>query len=784
MKTDFKKININIQKRMRHIIKNWSRLHTIILFFSLFFFVIIKTLFSYTVMDYGFYKWLADNQQIWKFSVPLNRWTIYWSWKSQSILATSLNLYDISIDPQMEWDKQKLADFLTNLVYSEICENKSYNICYTNFTRFMRVLEVPDFNDSEEYIKNAISESIVSDIMRTKVTSVMIDRQLNEEQIEQLNNLNITWIYPWDNYLYVNPEEFNNENDNNITNISRITWVNEETFKHLTRKRNLRYVPIYRKLSINGSDFVNNYLDEEWEALKRWLISEEESISNFIILSPNPSRYYPEWDVASQVTWFVDSSWVGHYWIEWYYNDILKWNNWEIISTKDIQWRMINPTDLDTENLIWEWVEIHTTIDRNIQKKVEEILAKWVENYRANRWRVVVMDPKTWNVLAMANYPTYDVNNYWDVYELERIREDDYENPSKDLLGYPIYVEDRKNWIEFIFNGKKIFLREASRDELSDRALVKYKYKNDYGAQVYTNHVISSLYEAGSIIKPLTVAIWLDSWEIDENSMYQDDWFLTIDNFKISNVSDRCLWYQTFSNALRWSCNVWMIRIVQKVWKTLMHQYLEKFWIWFKTWIELSWETASRMQPWENWSQAWLLTRSYGLWLSVTQMQVAAAYNVLANGWIFVKPKIIDKIVYPDGRVVNFKTEEQRRVIKESSAQKVTQMLYDWTHSWWWAAEQWAIDDYRFALKSWTAQIAYMWGYETWVWSTVASFAWYWPIEDPRFVMVVSLERPRTSVYGWSTSSKIWQDIWNYLVDYFEIPKRDYQFNNFYRNEE
>lgn len=783
MKKKFK-INWDLVYKLKLLLKNWSRLHTIILFFVVFFLWIVKTLFSYTVMEYDFYKWLADSQQIWEFSVPLNRGSIYSSWKSQSVLATSLNLYDISIDPQMQWDKQKLADFLVDLVYSETCDNKWYSTCYNNILRYLRVLEIQDFRYEEEYIKNLLSEKIIDNIMKDKVTSVLIDKKLEKPKIDELKSLNINWIYPWEQYVYVNPEEFDNTNENNIKNLSRIISINEETLKHLTRKRNLRYVPIYKKLSISWSEYVNNYLDEENEALKRGLLSLEDSISKFVILSPNPSRYYPEWDVASQVTWFVDNSWEWHYWIEWYYDEILKWNNWVIVSTKDIKWRMINPVELDSEWLVSEWVKIHTTIDRNIQKKVEELLANWVEEFKANRGRVVVMDPKTWDVLAMAHYPTYNVNEYWNVYELERIKNDDYPNPSTDLLGFPIYVEDRNLWDEFIFDWKKIYLRKATREELWDRALVKYKYKNDYWSEVYTNHVISSLYEAWSIIKPLTVAIWLDTWEITENSMYQDDGYLTIDNFKISNVSDKCLWYHTFSNALRWSCNVWMIRIAQRVWKTLMHQYLEDFWIWFKTGIELSWETASKLEPWETWSQAWLLTRSFWLWMSVTQMQVAAAYNILANGWIYVKPKIIDKISYPDGREVVFKPEEQRRVIKEDTAQKVTQMMYDGTHSWWWAAEQWALDDYRFALKSWTAQIAHKWEYEEWVASTIASFAWYWPIEDPKFVMIVSLERPRTSIYGWSTASKVWQDIWYYLVDYFGIPKRPYQFNNFYRNEE
>jgi cell division protein FtsI (penicillin-binding protein 3) len=121
---------------------------------------------------------------------------------------------------------------------------------------------------------------------------------------------------------------------------------------------------------------------------------------------------------------------------------------------------------------------------------------------------------------------------------------------------------------------------------------------------------------------------------------------------------------------------------------------------------------------------------------------------------------------------VVYKPEEIRRVIKESVSKTVIDMMYDWTHNGQWLTEWWHIEWYRFALKSWTAQIAYRWSYETGVASTIGSFAGFWPIEDPQFVMVVTLERPRVSEWWATTSGKIFQEIGNYLVDYLEIPKR------------
>jgi len=86
--------NIKVSYKIKKLLSRWNRIHTIVLFFVLFFLTIVKTLFSYTVMNYEYYNWLADSQQIWKVTVPVNRWTIMSGWDKQTVLGTSLHLYD------------------------------------------------------------------------------------------------------------------------------------------------------------------------------------------------------------------------------------------------------------------------------------------------------------------------------------------------------------------------------------------------------------------------------------------------------------------------------------------------------------------------------------------------------------------------------------------------------------------------------------------------------------------------------------------------------------------
>jgi len=757
-------------KKVKTYLNHLNKIHFIAAFFVLFSLIIIWKMFTYTVVDYKFYKTLADKQQIWEVIVPVTRWTIYSSGDMETVLWTSLNLNDVAIDPQMKWDKDKLAYFLQDIIYKQICYLKSRIVCKDNLLKYLKVLDIEWYQPTEEFIKKMLLERIQKKLLETKVTSVLLDQELNNEQISRIVQLWLTWIYPTWNYIYVNPEEISS-NVLVAGKLSTIMNFSKEELEYLIRKRELRYIPVINKLSINVSEYLKKYLDDEKEATRKWILDIDKSIYKFFILTPKPNRLYPESDVASQIIWFVDNAWEWHYWIEWQFNNILRWNNWKIVSRKDIKWRIIDPISLDKNDLTWEWANIVLTIDRNIQKKVEWILKAWVKKYKANKGTIVIMDPKTWKVLSMANYPSYDLNNYWDVYELEKVKYSKYPDPKIDLLWYPVFVEDSENGDKYYYDNKEIYLRKATREELWDVTLVKYKYKNDFGSQVYKNDAISSLYEPGSIMKAITVAIWLDTWEINTHSMYMDKWKVTIDNYTISNVSKKCLWYHSFAHALNYSCNVWMIRIFQKVWKVLAHQYFNDFWFWELTKIDLQWEVFSAIKPWERWSKAQLLTSSYWLWVSITPLQMASAYSVLANGGVYIRPRIIEEIRFPEWKNIKYKKEEERRVIKKSTSDTITKLLVSSAQDW--VAKNWNVEWYSVAWKTWTSQIPYRWKYETWQWSTIWSYAWFWPAEDPKFVIIVKLDRPRTGGGYWgSTSAYIFKDVASYLFDYYWIPKR------------
>lgn len=765
----YKKFKQEIDKFLK-IFDKYPREYFAFLFFLLFWIFLIYKAFYYTIVEYNFYKGLADRQQKSATSIPVTRWNIYSNNEKWKVFATTVDLNDLAIDPQQVGDKSKLKVFLTDIVYRQTCYLKTDKSCYKDVLKFLKVLEIPDFKFEEIYIKWLISTKLEWNINKKKLTNVLISDTLPQDEINDIKKLNISWIYINGVNLYANPEEIQDVNTT-WEIVANILQDDKDKITHLLRKRELRYIPIIAKLSISLYDEINKKIVEEKENIKRGILEEEKWISNFMILDPSPNRFYPERSLAAQVLWFLDNSLVWRYGIEWYFNDLLKWKEWSVTTRKDTMWRVIDPSNLRDEDNPIDGANITLTIDRNIQKKTEEELERWVNEFRANKWSVVVMNPKTWEILAMASYPSFDPNDPWDVYEVEKVTYRKYPNPAIDLLWKTVLIEDSIKWDELLYNNKRIKLREATREESANPALVRYKYTNDYWAWVYLNDTIQNLYEPGSIMKPVTVAAWIDSGEIRRYDLYKDPWYAEVGDFKIKNVSSNCIGLKTFQNALNFSCNVWMLKIADKMWKSLFSKYLYDFWFWKITGINLEWERTGEIQPYEKWSRAQLFTTSFGQGIVTTPLQMASAYSTIANWWIYMQPYIVKSISFWDGRLVENKPNSIQRVIKESTAKIVTDMLAEWWKVWF-AKAGW-VPWYNIGGKTWTSQMAYKWTYEKWAATTIGSFAWFWPAEDPRFVIIVKLERPRTSEYWESTSSKIFWRISSYILDYYAIPKNN-----------
>lgn len=768
---DIKKILV--KSKLNIIIRyldNLDRTKVIFFLFSCYALVIIITAFKYSVLENKYYSKLAEWQQTKVITNSVSRGTIYSNNNPVGVLSTSTDLSDLAIDPKQPWSREKLVPFLTDILFREFCFLKEEELCKNNIEIFIKIDTLENWIYDENFIKSKITEELNKRIDKKNVDFVLIKENLDEkDKIKVMSIWNDALIIKNDALYFDFNKKVTILNDT-IDKLNEFFGIPKDFLQKLFTPKEVRYIKLVSKLNLQNKDKIDERIKNELSAINKWLLEEKDSINKFIILEPNPTRFYPEKNLASQILGFVDNWWNWRYWVEWYFNEELKWQEWVKITKKDISWKPIGPYEQLDKKLI-NGSDVKLTIDRNVQKAISKILEDGIKEFRANKWSVVVMDPKTWAIVAMASYPDFDPNNFWSVYELEKVNYSKYPNPGFDLLWLPVFVEDSSNFQdELKYEWKMIKLRLANEKELTNRAIPKYKFKNNLGPWTYINDTIGSLYEPGSVFKAITTSIWVDTWDIKPSDYYQDKWFVQIDNFKIKNVSKECIGYHTYSHALDWSCNVWMIDIVKKIWSSLFYKYINDFGFGNKTNITLEWEVFGKIEPYEKWSKAKLFTQSFGQWITATVLQMATAYSVIANWWVYMQPYIVDTRTLPNWQVIKNMPTPLRRVIKEETSKKIIAMLTEWATIWF--AKKWWVEGYDMAWKTGTSQIASKWKYEQdGPWHTITSYGWFGPSSNPKFVMIVKIERPRTAEFSETTSSALFSKMSKYLLNYYAIPK-------------
>jgi cell division protein FtsI/penicillin-binding protein 2 len=726
------------------------------------------------VIDHTYYKSAADSQQKKVDKNPVSRGTISSSNETLwGVLAVSTNLGTLAIDPTQKGSLPALIVFLSEAVFAEFCSH-DMSTCVDNMSTYLRedLSARTDLTDTllktmiQDYLKRKISEPI---------TSVNIAADLDEEVIENIIARGHEELFFISNNLYVNPTKITNA-DVLTAELSTLLTIDPEILRNKFKIRTKQHLEIIRKMSIGTRDMVNKRISTEKLAVKNGQIEEQSTIYPFIKIEDNLIRYYPEGDTISQITGFVDGEGKWRYGIEGYFESDLQIESPIQTVIKDTAWRPIRDYVSENSLTLKSGVDTTLTIDRNIQKEIAKRAELAQKKYRANRVSVIVMNPKTGAVVAMVNSPSFDANDFTDVYDMELVSYATYPKPELDLLGYPLYVIDTASGTLLAnVEGKRLKLRGATTNEITNYAIMKYKFKNGFGDGNYKNDVIGSLYEPGSVFKAFSVAIGIDTGEITPDDTYYDRGYVELDvggskPIKISNVSRTCIGRHTYLHALNWSCNVGMINIVEKVGKSLFAQYLVDFWFNNKTNITTDGEVYAQIAPYEKWPRAQFFNMSFGQGISVTMLQMASAYSVLANGGVYMQPYIIESMTYPDGKKVETVPTPLRRVLKESTSKQITAMLVDGVRNGF--AREGGVLWYTLAGKTGTSQIPGKGGYEPGgAGHTIASFGGYGPASNPKFVLIVRVDRPRNSEWSEASSSPLWQEMAKYLLEYYKVPK-------------
>ena len=386
-------------------------------------------------------------------------------------------------------------------------------------------------------------------------------------------------------------------------------------------------------------------------------MEEKDSYINGVWFEEEYKRTYPYGSLASDLIGFTTTDSQGSYGLEEYYNDILNGINGR-------EYGYLND-DLALERTVKSAVDgynIHTTIDANLQMIVEKNLKKFNEENKnksregngAENVGCVMMDVNTGEVLAMASYPDYDLN--------------DTRNPEA-LIGSRMveqitnaagYYEIKKT--NTVLNEENI----AAMDD--DQLYVNLNY-------LWKNFCITETYEPGSTAKPFTVAAALEQGAITPDTSLECTGLLEIGGYKIKCHAGSCGWL-TLEQAVAKSCNVSMMRIAQMMGNEDFCKFQQVFNFGLKTKIDRAGEarTASLIYTADKMGPTDLATNSFGQNFNVTMIEMITGFCSLINGGYYYEPHVVNKITNASGATVqNIDPRVLKQTVSESTSALIRQ---------------------------------------------------------------------------------------------------------------
>lgn len=589
--------------------------------------------------------------------------------------------------------------------------------------------------------------------------------------------------------------------------IADILQKDPEEVASLLRSRPLRYVPIMRRLTAAQSLQIK---EAQLASLKEAIAAQVpgNKISNgsveypfrSVALLPEQWRFYPDTTIASHIVGFVNVKQEPQYGIERTYQPQLRGQEGFINTVSDLtggqiltsQQTIVDPLDGDS---------IVLTLDRTVQKKLEQLMSDTIEKFDALSGQAIVMDPYTGRLIAVVNVPLFDGNNYANVFEKDALT-----LSAGAETQIVVEVEDPKSHVRVVRAFKDDIFTASGRTMLSEKSrtaldeleklyelkdITRYyqytgvtnrreifptdtpglwlKFKNDIGVGAYLNRAVQEIYEPGSVLKPIIMAIGIDQGEVRPEDIYEDFEDVKVDEYTIKNALLVNYGKVTMTNCMEFSINTCMTSVSFKLGARLLHHALELFGFGKITGVEMENELPGEMQPWREWSRSLLATTSFGQGISATPIQVVTAFSALANGGKLMKPTIIDRVIHSDGTVDVTRPVIVEQAISQRASETITAMLVSSVDKGF--AKAGRVPGYKIAGKTGTSQIAGPGGkYETGTGSTVATFAGYAPVtSNPRFVILVKIDRPKKSVFGVEVAAPVFRDISKFLLEYYGI---------------
>jgi len=466
----------------------------------------------------------------------------------------------------------------------------------------------------------------------------------------------------------------------------------EKVAKALSEIFELDYDKILKKVSKRSSieTIVKKVDKEHSDKLRIWM--EENNITTGINIDEDSKRYYPYGSLAAQIIGFCGSDNQGLDGIEAKYDSDLKGKNGKIN-------RQTNAAgaSLGDENYVAaiDGNNLYLTIDFTIQSIVEKYLKEaCIDNVCTDGGSIIAMDPRNGDILAMANYPSYNLNT-----------------------PYEPYTDEQKATWNTLESAEKTATLQG----------------------MWRNKAISDTYEPGSVFKTVTSSAALEE-EIVTN-IDQQGQFCCTGAIEVAGTRIKCWRYyrphgpESLRLALMNSCNPVFIGLGQKIGVTKYYEYLRKFGLFNKTGIKLPGEANSIFVKEEKAGPVELATISFGQRFEITPLQMITAVSSIANNGVYIKPRIVKSIQNSTtGEITEMPIETGERIISKENAEKVLSMMNSVVSEG--TGKNARVEGYQVGGKTGTSEDGVNTG------KYVTSFCGVAETDNPKIVLLITLYNP------------------------------------------
>ena len=479
-------------------------------------------------------------------------------------------------------------------------------------------------------------------------------------------------------------------------------------------------------------------------------------------------RYYPHGDLACHVIGFTNSEGVGIYGVEAYYNNVLEGTSGKYILAQDAK---NNDMPFEYERFIdaQDGRTVRLTLDIYVQYELENQLEKtfW-ESGADNRVCGAVLDVDTGEILAMATYPAFDLNDPYTLDEWSQSKLDADVLPYDALLMLKAELKSEgmksdevDKTIERV-RGKKL-------DPDSDEYKALYRA---YMYQMWKNKCISETYEPGSTFKVITSCMALEEGVISQYDHFYCGGSLMVEGWShpIACANANGHGMVTFRYGLQQSCNPTLMQVAAKIGREKFYYYFGAFGYKEKTGIDLPGEIGSIYNSYDTFTNVSLAVYSFGQTFKVTPIQQIRALTAVANGGTLLVPHVLKEILDDDGNVIQaYENDELRQVVSEDTCALLAEILEEGVATDG-AAKNAYVKGYRVAAKTGTSekQDEYdEFGNRPYRVGSTAAFA---PADDPQVSAIIMVDKPLGGiVYGGNVAAPYISSLMGYVLPYIGV---------------